>query len=243
MSKGGTPVRSKHELELVLNHISQKRECYHIIFDLILETGMPLERIREFKASDIRSEVVAFSPIHKGITRTEHISDRLQGEIREYLNGKGDNELAFTSVDGTKPICERGFQKALSAASAFYNIKPPVTSERLRRTYIYNLFLKRDFGKIRAITGCRGIKEIYEYLNIPTPGSKNEKRLESYSKLDALIKEDLLLKAKMSVTSSLDEAMKNLAKDDVSVAYTEKVMEFANALIKAADEFADSQRI
>lgn len=243
MSKGGTPITSEYIIDLVAADIRKKRECYYIIFWLILETGITLANIPKLKVKDIKGTTISFHPVHKRVLRVENISPKLQEEIKEYIKGKNDEDLAFTAYsDNTKPLFERGFQKALTAASDFYNISPPVTSERLRRTYIYNLLIKEhNIEKIRSITGCRSIREVYEYLSLPLPNSKNAERLESYSQRDAILKERLLEKTTDHFTSVIKSIEVELAVPDrADIKYIDDAMKLLSDINNRLSDFEEN---
>ncbi len=245
MSKGGTPITSEYIIDLVADNIRKKRECYYIILRLILETGITLTNIPKLKVKDIKGETISFNPVHKYVTRVEKLSPELQEEIAEYTKGKGDDDLAFTAYrDNTKPLFERGFQKALTAASEFYNIEPPVTSERLRRTYIYNLLVKEhDLDKIRSITGCRSPKEVYEYLSLPLPKSKNAERLESYSQRDALLKEKLIEKTAEHFSSVMKSIEVELSVPDrADVEYIDNTMRLLSDINNRLSDFEEKSK-
>ena len=214
-----TPIQNKQLLESVSTELRNMNEQYYLIFQLILETGMPLEAIPLLKIKDIKESPISFMPSHKYVIRSEYLSQQLLKSLRAFAGTRNDDSPAFHALkDELKPFPVRNFQKALLRVSEILTLDPPITALALRKTYILNVFLKEhNYNKIYALTECRSVKSVLEYLNLEVPKPDN-KYLSGYTVKEALIKEKLVSKALKHSTKVLSETEKLIA-DNPQISY------------------------
>ena len=235
-----TPIQSKQLLDSVASELKNMNEQYYLIFNLILETGIPLECISLLKVSDIKNNPISFTPSHKFVSRSEYLSPSLTKNLKTFAGDRNDDELAFYALkDPSKPFPTRNFQKALIRASEFLSLERPISVLALRKTYILNVFLKENnYNKIYALTECRSVKGVLEYLNLEVPEPDN-KYLSGYTIKDALVKEKTASKVFKRATKVLgavsDEVEKN--NNSCSYEYCSEVMKLLTDIDQALTRF------
>ncbi len=239
--KTSKAILDNYTLNLVGNDLILKNEAYYIIFRILLETGMPLEEVFKLRICDINKNAITFSPAHKGYLRTEKLTADTQEAIRSYINGKADEELAFPSkADPNKPIFIRSFQNALAETSKRLGLTPPISATSLRKTFIYNLYIKtHDTKKIYKITGIRSINQLYEYLGISAPPSEEgTERMSSKNPYNILVGEGIIDSTKKNTNITLDKICESLKTPEyVTFAYCKEALILAHSIEKALARF------
>lgn len=168
------PVVPSHIIRLVFRHYelsenTPETQRNHLMFRLLLDTGLRINELRHLKISDLDFDT---STIHVKITKTNserytffteethlmltkyiianHIKDHL------FINFKNGDLL---TVDNVLTICYR-LQKKL-------NINVPISPHRWRHTFATN-FLKRskDIEVLRLILGHKKISTTQKYLHL-----------------------------------------------------------------------------
>lgn len=239
------PITNNLTIELVLKKLNEANPAYNIIFRLMLETGMPLSSCVELKCCDINKNAVTFKPTHKQVVRTEPLSEELQKDIAKYLGGKGDMSYAFVQKNNTsKHMHYRAFLGALETICESLNIMPTITSQTIRKTYIYKLFISgNNVEKIYSLTDCRSIRQIYDYLGLPLPEQKDREYYQKESIRDVLVKEKLVEQTKATAESTLSKMIENLDYTKaVSYDYCREVMRCISTINEAITLFNDETK-
>ena len=233
------PISNKRTVELIGEELTKMYESYGIIFYLLLETGMPLENIPTIKVKDISDRVIVFTPSHKNVVRSEYISTALHKRIKAYIADKDPEAPAFYAIkDASKPFPLRNFQKALSRVSKYLALEQPVTALSIRKTYLLNVFLREhNYQKIYALTNCRSIKSVLEYLNLDVPAPEN-KYLSGYTVKEALIEDKVNQRTLTHVNKVLEEIQERINSDKgLSYEYCEEVMHLNTSIEEALSRF------
>lgn len=214
------PIQNRQLLNSIAAELNRKNEQYELVFQLIIETGITLECITQITVSDIKSNPVIFAPTHKHVVRKEYISEELSKRLIAFAGNREDSSLAFHSIrDENKPFPTRNFQRALDSTSKLLSMDHPITVLALRKTYLLNIFLKtHDYHKIYAMTDCRSVKDVLEYLNLGTP-DLDGKRISSYTIKESLINKNLVEKTIEHSLQVLSDISKNIKEYDVNLSY------------------------
>ena len=241
MSNKITPIQNKQLLDTVANELKNMNEAYYLIYCLILETGMPLEFVPTLKIKDIKNSPITFTPSHKTVRRSEFISPALLKNLKAFAGERDDDSLAFTAfTDTTKAFPIRNFQKALIRASEICGLEQPITALALRKTYILNVFLReRNYNKIYALTKCRSIKQVYDYLNLEAPEPDNA-YLSSHTVKDVLAREKTISKTLKHTTKVLSAIESNIENEQgLSYEYCQEAMKLSSDIEAALTRFED----
>lgn len=236
------PIQNKQLLDSVAKELRNMNEQYYLIFQLILETGMPLEAVPLLKVVDIKNNPITFIPSHKYVIRSEYVSAQLSKNLKAFAGDRNDDALAFYALkDDSKPFPIRNFQKALIRASELNGLSQSITALALRKTYILNVYLKEhNYNKIYALTECRSIKGVLEYLNLEVPTPDN-KYLSGYTIKEALLNEKLASKTLKHTQKVLSEVVKNVEENNASLSYEycSEVLKLRNDIEAALTRFED----
>jgi len=213
-----SPIQNRQLLNSIAEELNKKNEQYYLIFQLILETGMPLECIPQLTISDIKSNPLSFTPTHKFIVRKEYISETLSRHLIAYAGNRDDDALAFHSIrDENKRFPLRNFQRALDYTTKILSLDQTITVLAIRKTYLLNLFLKsHDYHKIYALTDCRSVRDVLEYLNLGT-SELGDTRQSSYTIKESLINKNLVEKTIEHSFQVLSEISKNIKENDINL--------------------------
>lgn len=239
------PITNNMTIALVEKQLKEVNPAYYIIFELMLETGIPLSTCCELKCCDIDKNAVTFHPTHKHVTRTEPISDKLQKEISQYLDGRNDMSYAFHQKNAPdKHLHYRTFLGCLESICEKCNINPVITSQTIRKTYIYRLFITgNNIEKIFALTGIKNIKEIYNYLGLPLPELKDKEYFSRDSLKDQIIRDDLISKTKVLTDETLDQMASSINYTSVSsYDYCRESMRLLTSINEAITIFNDETK-
>ena len=210
------PITNPVTIDLVKKALYEINPEHNIIFQLMLETGIPLSECVLLTCADIDKDTLTFHPTHKHIVRSEPLSDKLQGDIAAYLNGRHDNSFAFPRKGcADEPLHPRTFLGALESVSAKLAIEPCISSQTIRKTYIYNLYVKdpNHLDKIYALTNKRGKAQVCEYLGIPCDRNEGIKFASKSSLKDVILYNETIDVTKERVDKVFDELKENIAYD------------------------------
>lgn len=242
MKKKINPIQNKQLLDSISKELKNMNEQYSLIFQLILETGMPLEAIPKLTVKDITNNPISFLPSHKYVTRSEYISPQLAKSLKVFAGSRNEDCPAFYALkDETKAFPIRNFQKALLRASELLSLEQPITALAIRKTYILNVFLKEhNYNKIYALTECRSVKSVLEYLNLEVPTPDN-KYLSGYTVKEAIISDKMVSKTLKHVTKVLSAINTNFDEKSMSLSYEycSETMKLLNDIESALTRFED----
>lgn len=200
------PITSEQTINSLSAEIRKLQESYYLIFHIILESGMPLNRVIKLKVKDLyRKPKLEYASRHNTSVFKVAISLRLQRDIMNYLKGRPLDSFAFVGVRSDKPMMPTAFQYALQAVSEKLGIEPAVTSTSLRKTFIYNTVVS-DGNYVRAaqFTHSKGPKGVVEYLGIGVP---DEITYAQASKdFTKATQRNALNKTREKILAALDEA-------------------------------------
>ena len=162
------PLTSPSILEALALDLRKQQESYYLISQIILETGMPLNRVVKLRVSDIKNKPkLKYDSRHNTYVFEVPISLRLQRDIHRFTKNMADDTYAFMGARSDKPMIPTAFQYALASASERIGAEPAITSSSLRKTFIYNTVLS-DGNYVRAAhyTHSSGPKEVTDYLGV-----------------------------------------------------------------------------
>ncbi len=234
-------VIDKQLLEQIGLDLQRKNDAYYIIFRIEIDTGMPLDEIPKLRICDINKNAITFSSIHKHQLRTEALTEETQQCIRQYCLNKKEGDLAFPSkADSTKPLSMKAFQAALKQSSEKLGCEPPMTSLSLKKTFIYNLYMRtHSTKKVYQITGVRSLQQLYTYLGIKEPPMRQDgqQRYSTSNPRDILMGEDIAAKTRRHVNSVIDVIQQRLTDGMASYGFCQEALTMLRSIENATARF------
>lgn len=165
------PITSPVLIEQLDNTLSRYNESYGIVMQLIINTGIDLTQACSLNTSDLyKKDSITFRGMRRTyVMHTEPIPEQLKERINEYLKGRKPDSPAFTgSRDGGR-LFPQTFNHMLHASAELIGHGDEIiTSTALRKTFIYNTFLK-DRRKAYTFSGAKCPSDIYKYLHLDPP--------------------------------------------------------------------------
>lgn len=209
------PITSQKTIDALSAELRRMKESYYLIFNIMLETGMPLSHVLKSKVSDLyRHPKLTYASRHRTTTYKVPISLRLQRDIAAHLKGHKPDEFAFTAEkNSSKEMYPVTFQDALARACARLGISPAVNASSLRKTFIYNTVVN-DGNYIRAahFTDSSGPKEVRQYLGIDLPGDIDFAQVSK--ELTKATSRKAIPKLRDKLNAALDEVERLSANED-----------------------------
>lgn len=165
-----TPITSKQEMQLIRDALYTRNPDLVLVFDIIIETGFPLQRLLTLKIKDlINKNKLVYNGLHNpSLVHTEPISKDLQKRLASHYAGRNPEEYAFVGARLGKPLHHMTFNKALENISYTLGIEPAICVTTLQKTFVQNLF-KKNPKKAYSHCSAHNPREMYQYLGITPP--------------------------------------------------------------------------
>ena len=215
--------------------LREKNEKLYLIYEIALQTGIPVSCVLKKQVKDIRGK----DDIDYLIRVTKYcvpFSENLKKDISAYCNGKQDTEWLFPGKDSSHPLSLISVQRPIESAAKKIGLSD-VTAGSIRKTFLYNEY-------------CRGNLTLLQFLSMTEyPTQEELKRCydiecQHYINPETFAKSTLIDNEKLrEIFFKMDQAKSFfLSTDKINALSTEESMEAFGGLIKLENALVSLQK-
>ncbi len=232
-----TPITSKQELDLIRDMLYKRNPDLVLVFNIIIETGIPLKDIVSLKAGDLYGiKTLSYQGSkNKDLTHTMPLSDELVEQLTLRYEGRNPDEPAFIGSKLGRPLHLMTFNKALENISDLMGITPKLTYNRLYKTFILDLYKKNPDAAFKRCH-ARTPRDMYNYLGIEPLDDKYNDRLTK----SLFYSSEALNKTVENFNRVAADIASTTESFDKESDYFKKALKFLNSVDKAIFEYTDN---
>ena len=161
------PIKNKKDIEKLNKYFLENNKMFYYLWVFGLNTGLRISDIVRLKVKDVRNKShISVIEIKTGKPKLILINDKLKKILKEYINGKDNNDWLFPSKHG-EMLCRRNAYRWINEAVNDLNIDITAGTHTMRKTFGYHHYQKfKDIEILRKIFNHSSSSITRRYIGI-----------------------------------------------------------------------------
>jgi integrase len=146
------PIREPEKVDAIKKFFREENERNYMLFLMGINTGLRISDILKLRVKDVKGSHIIIREQKTGKQKWIRITPSLRRELKNFIEGKDDDEYIFKSRQGgNKPIGRSMAYKILRKAAERFNLRD-IGTHTLRKTFGYHFYQQtKDVAMLQEI--------------------------------------------------------------------------------------------